>query len=116
MSEERRASACVHEREEGQMPMRGSGAPHLVCPRARRLLGVDDLAVQVGGIDSVAIDECQVSHPRCGEVQRDRRAEASEADDSRTRGTESRLAGSADRGEHHLSAIPLHLRARQAVR
>ena len=47
---------------------------------------VQELAVQVGQLDLVAVDDPQPPHARPGEVERDRRAERPGADDQHARG------------------------------
>jgi len=45
---------------------------------------MDDLALQVGQVDGVEVGQMQLAHARSGQIQRHRRAQATEPDDQST--------------------------------
>ena len=54
-----------------------------------------DLALQVGQLDVVVVDDADGADAGGGEIQRQRRAEPAGADDQHARGLQLRLAGAA---------------------
>ena len=59
---------------------------------------VQELAVQVGQLDLVAVDDPEPPDARTGEVERDRRAERPGADHQHVRGASARWAASLHSG------------------
>ncbi len=68
-------------------------------------LGVDDLALQVGLVDDVEVDEADGADAGCGEVEGHRRAEAAGADAEHLGGLELLLAFHADLGEDEVAGV-----------
>jgi hypothetical protein len=76
---------------------------------------VGDLALQVGEIDGVGVDDRQRADAGAGEVERRRRAEAAGADHERLRAEQALLALDADAVEEDVARIAQELRVAQAV-
>ena len=76
-----------------RLGLRGADA----CQRVR------DLALQVGGIDMVVVDQRDAPDTGAAEVQRHRRAEAAGADDQRMRGEQLSLTLDADLVEQDVA-------------
>jgi hypothetical protein len=64
---------------------------------------VRDLALQVGEIDAVVVDQRDAPDPCATEVQPHRRAEPARADDQRARGEQPALAFDADLVEQDVA-------------
>jgi hypothetical protein len=73
---------------------------------ADRLRAVEDLPLQVGEIDLVAVGDGQAADAGSGEVERRRAAEAARADDQRVRRAQLLLPLDADLGEQDMAAVP----------
>jgi hypothetical protein len=58
---------------------------------------MNDLALQVGQIDCIEIRQVQFAHPGSGQVKRDWRAQATQADDQRATLLQAQLAVDIDR-------------------
>ena len=71
---------------------------------------VRDLALQVGEVDMVGIDQREMADAGAAQVQRHRRAEAAGADDERTRTQQTLLAFDADLVEQDVARITQQLR------
>ena len=70
---------------------------------------VDDLALEVGQVDDVEVDETDGPDPGRREIQRRRAAEAAGADEQRLRGEQPCLAGRADLRDEQVAAVALLL-------
>ena len=66
------------------------------------VLAVDRLALEVGGIDSVVVDQRQRADSRRGEVLQRRTADSAEADHGDMRLRQHRLPCAADLGQHDV--------------
>ena len=77
---------------------------------------VEHLALQVGQVDLVKIDETDLPDPRGGKVQRRRGAETSGTHEQHLGQSEGLLAGHADLGEQEVAAVSPQLLAGQRVR
>ncbi|MNQ76996.1 hypothetical protein D3C85_918500 [compost metagenome] len=91
----------LHQRVVGRQSLPGQ----LGLGAAQALAIEQDLARQIAGIQDVAIGEPQRAHSGPGEIERQRRAEATEADDQHRGALEPRLPLLPDLGEHQLPAI-----------
>ena len=67
--------------------------------------GVDDLALQVAGVDDVEVDQAERADAGGGEVERERRAEAAGADAEDLGGLELLLAFHADLGQDEVARV-----------
>ncbi len=67
--------------------------------------GVDDLALQVGFVDDVEVDQADGADAGGGEIERERRAEAAGADAEDLRGLELLLAFHADLGQDEVAGV-----------
>ena len=77
--------------------------------------GVDDLALQVGRVDDVGVDDPELADARGREVERRRRAEAAGADEEHARVEQLQLAGLADLRDEQVAAVArVLLRAERA--
>src|SRR5262249_17316897 len=74
---------------------------------------VEHLALQVGEVHHVKIDQPEPADARGGEVQRQGRAEAAGADQQDAAGLEALLALEPDLGHDQVAAVPGHLVPRQ---
>ena len=73
---------------------------------ASNILGrVNDLALQIAGVDHVKVDEAQSANSRCGQVESQRRAEAACADAKDFGGLEALLALHADLGQDQMAGV-----------
>ena len=70
---------------------------------------VDDLALEVGQVDDVEVDDADRPHARRREVERGRRAEPARADQQHLGGQQLRLARGADLGDQQVAAVALAL-------
>ena len=66
---------------------------------------VDDLALQVGEVDDVEVDDAERADTGGGQVQRQRRAEAAGADAQHARGLQLLLALHADLGHDQVARV-----------
>ena len=66
---------------------------------------MDDLALQVGFVDGVEVDQADGADAGSGEVERERRAEAAGADAEDLGGLELLLALHADLGEDEVAGV-----------
>jgi len=73
--------------------------------RAHGVGAVEDLALQVGEVDPVRIDEGQAADAGGGEVERGGAAEAAGADDERARGAQLLLPLDTDLREEDVPAV-----------
>jgi hypothetical protein len=80
-------------------------ARRLDLRRADRPGAVQDLALQVGQVDLVAVGERQPADAGSGEVERRRAAEAARADDQRRGGAQPLLPLDAELGEEDVAAV-----------
>jgi hypothetical protein len=78
--------------------------------RPERLRRVHDLALQVGLVDHVSVDDAQRADPRRGEVQRRGRTEAAGADEQHARVEQPHLALLADLRDQQVAAVAGALR------
>ena len=69
-------------------------------------VGVDDLAVQVGQVDDVGVDDTDGADTSGRQVEQGRRPEAAGADDQDPGGGEAFLAVPPDVGEEHVPGVP----------
>jgi len=83
--------------------------------RADRLGAVEDLALQVGEIDLVAVGDGQAADAGRGEVERRRAAESTRADDERVRGPQLLLALDPEFGKEDVPAVAEKLLVLQFV-
>ena len=74
---------------------------------------MDDLALQVAGIDEIEIDEPKRPDPRRGEIQRRRRSQSTRADEHHARALEFRLAFETYIRKREVPGIPQQLLMRQ---
>ena len=70
---------------------------------------VDHLALQVGGVDHVVVDEADRADPGGGEVERGRRAEAAGAEQQHLRVQQLHLAVDPDLGQQRVARVALAL-------
>jgi hypothetical protein len=77
---------------------------------------VDDLALQVGEVDDVVVDDAERPHARRGEVERGRRAEAAGAQQQHLRVEQLGLALGPDLGEQDVAPVALLLLGREDLR
>ena len=68
-----------------------------------------DLALQIGQIDLVGVDQRQRPDAGCGEKLRDRVAETADADDQRVRSGEALLRVDAELGQQDVPAVAQQL-------
>jgi hypothetical protein len=73
---------------------------------ADRLGAIEDLALQVGEVDLVGVDEREAPDAGRREIERRRAAEAAGADDQRVRRAQLLLPLDADLGEQDMAAVP----------
>ena len=66
---------------------------------------IERLAMEVGLLDRVVIDDGEAADAGAGQILQHRTAEAAGADDQDRRGSEPRLAGGADFGQHDLAGV-----------
>ena len=84
-------------------------------PRRERLglpdvgLAVDDLALQVGLVDHVEVDDAEGADPGRGQVEQRGRAEAPGADDQDLGVLQPLLPGHPDVGDDQVAGVPAHL-------
>ena len=71
--------------------------------------GVDDLALQVGEVDDVVVDDPERADARGGEVERGRRAEAARAEQQHLRVEQLLLALEADLRDEQVARVALAL-------
>ena len=69
---------------------------------------VKDLALQVRAVDDVEVDDADRADAGEREVERDRRAEATGADDEHARFDDLALPGAADLGHDQVAAVAFH--------
>src|SRR5689334_6411037 len=74
---------------------------------------MDDLALEVGEIDLVIIDDAERADARCSEIKQERRAEAAGADHQHPRLQQLLLAFFADLVQHQMPGVALELRLAQ---
>ena len=74
-----------------------------------RSMIVEDLALQVGGVDDVHVDDADRAHPGRGQVERGRRAEAARAEQEDLRLEQLWLARLADLGEQQVALVAVAL-------
>src|SRR6185312_9243149 len=79
-------------------------------------LSVDDLALQIGFIDDVELDDSDGPDSRGGQVQQRRRAEPARADDQHARVLQPLLTVEPEVGDDQVAAIARDLFARQLFR
>ena len=72
-------------------------------------VGVDDLAMEVGQIDDVGVDDADRAHPGGCQVEQGRRSEATRADDEHPRRGEPLLTVTAHVGQQHVPGIARQL-------
>ena len=77
--------------------------------RAHAVLGVDDLALEVGEVDLVVVDDAQRAHPGRGQVERGRRAEPAGAQQQHLGVEQLELALEADLGHQQVARVALAL-------
>src|SRR5438552_6469513 len=82
--------------------------------RAEALRRVNDLALQVGRVDDVRVDDAERSHARGGEVERGGRPETAGADEEHLAAKELLLPGLTDLGDEQVPAVALRLLGREA--
>src|SRR5262249_18947040 len=76
---------------------------------------VNNLALQVGGVDYVIVDEADRADPGGGEVERGRSAEAASSEQQHLRVQQLHLAVDADLGQEGVARVALALLGRHAV-
>ena len=76
---------------------------------ADAVAGMGDLALQVGQVDAVVIDDAERADPGRREVEEERRAEPAGADDEDARGEQLRLTLLADLVEDEMAGIAMEL-------
>src|SRR5262249_5982937 len=76
-------------------------------------LAVEDLALEVALVDAIEVDEAQTAHAGRGQVERERRAEATGADDQRGRSLETPLPIDSHLGEHEMAVVAQQLVPRE---
>ena len=84
--------------------------------RADRGGRVDDLALQVGDVDHIVVDEADRAHAGRGEVERGRRAQATGAQQQHLGVEQLLLALGADLGEQEVARVALALLGRERAR
>ena len=67
--------------------------------------GVDDLALQVAGVDNVEVDQAEGADAGGGEIERERRAQAAGADAEDFRGLQLLLALHAHFGQDEVARV-----------
>ena len=72
-------------------------------------LAVDDLALQVGLVDDVEVDDAEGADTGGGEVEQRRRAEAAGTDDEHLGVLQPLLPGHADVGDDQVARVAAHL-------
>jgi hypothetical protein len=72
---------------------------------ADRVGAVEDLPLEIGEVDLVAVGEGQAAEPGSGEIERSRAAEAARADDQRRGRAQLLLALDAELGEEDVTAV-----------
>ena len=77
---------------------------------------VDHLALQVGGVDDIVIDEAERAHAGRGEVEGGRRAEAAGTKQQDLRVEQLELALEPDLGDENVAGVPLLLLLGQRAR
>ena len=82
---------------------------------AEGALAVDDLAVEVGELEVVVVDDAEAADAHGGEVLQHGRAGAAGADDEDGGAGEALLAGEADEGEDELPAVAQEVGGLEAV-
>jgi hypothetical protein len=92
---------------------RGTRGLHL--RRADGVLAVEDLALQVGEIDLIAIGERELSDTACSQVERRRATQAARADYKRACGKQPLLPLDPDFREEDVAAVAEELLVVQAV-
>ena len=93
-----------------------SGLSASIVTRADSVFGVadplgvvDHLALQVGGVDDVVVDQPERADPRRGQVERGRRAEPAGADQQHLRVQHLQLALDADLGQQRVARVAVAL-------
>ena len=91
------------------------GDPRVEAPQRRRRClrleladighGVERLAMKVGLLDPVMVDDGEPADARAGQVLQHRTPQPAGADHHDGRGGEPRLTGGADLGKHHLAGV-----------
>ena len=76
---------------------------------------MEDLALEVGEVDAIVIDETDFADAGGGEIHRDGRAETSGPEAEDTRGLEAALAFGTDFGEGEMAGVTRTLRFRKRV-
>ena len=71
---------------------------------------MDDLALQIGQIDGVVVDDAERADPGRSEIKQQRRAEPAGADDEDACGQQLLLAFLANLVQHQVSGVALELR------
>jgi hypothetical protein len=66
---------------------------------------VDDLALQIAGVDDVEVDQAESADAGRGEIERQRRAQAAGADAEHARGFEAALALHAHFGQDEVARV-----------
>ena len=85
------------------------GARALDLGHADAVRGVDDLALQVGEIDRVVVDDADAPDARGGEVHQHGRAEPARADHQHARGQQLLLALAAELGQDDVARVARQL-------
>ena len=70
---------------------------------------MDDLALQIAGIDDVEVDDADRAHARGREIDQNRRAQAARADGQDPAGLDLALSHRADLVHDQVPAVALHL-------
>ena len=70
---------------------------------------MDDLALQVGEVDNVVVDDADGTDPGGGQIEQQRRAEAAGTDHQDLRAEKARLAFAADFLQQDVTGITLNL-------
>jgi hypothetical protein len=76
---------------------------------AHAVLGVNDLALQVGEVDTIVVDDVEGAHTGGGEIHEGGRAQPTGADDQHARGEELGLALLAHLIEDQMARVALEL-------
>ena len=72
-------------------------------------VGVKNLALQIGEIDVVEVNDAEFADAGCGQIHGDGRAESSRANTQDTRGTDFLLAGQTDFGKDQVPRVTADL-------
>ena len=91
--------------------MRAAGAFQLGTADIGR--AVDDLALQVGVIDHVVVDQAEPAHACGGQIHRQRRSQPARADQQHAGSLQLLLPAHAHFGHDQVAAVALHFFMRQ---